>query len=140
MMKVPWIRVAAGAGIILGVAVLLWWFFYRPQQAQRDAAAARVEASQAKAAAQAGEAAVTQRVEVTREHNRIDTITRSNERVIHAAPGAATPVSPDLDRAGRDALCLRSVYQHSSECARVRSAGDGGRAAGTDAGSVPAKQ
>ena len=120
--------------LAIGVACFLgWWLFIRPAAAQQAAAQAKVEA--ATSAATAGAAQDTVKTLVVHDNvaAAIDALTRNNDHAIQSAPGASASVGPELDRAGRTAICLRTSHQHQPDCAAVLGNGGSVRPAEPDA-------
>jgi uncharacterized protein HemX len=103
----------AAAGLLI---FAVWFVAIRPHQAARAAAQAQTDANGAEAQAKAAEGSVV----ILRDHDaevgRIQQQTESNSHDIHQAPGAGDHLSPDLDRAGRRALCLHDGRANEPQC------------------------
>lgn len=105
--------------LVVGALVLIAAIGFGVSQCSKrrsEAAQSRVERSQADAASNSATDAIgTVSAAGTRETASED-LTRSNEREIRSADGAAERVKPGVDYAGRKALCSREAYRASEGC------------------------
>ncbi len=132
------IRLIALAVVVAVIAFVLWWVLIRPVSAQKEAAAAKVEARGAENIAVAAKDATTTGDRVQVLHDRIERITHENTTRILAAPGAAAPVPAAVGDAWLRAICLRNAHQRDPACAGLHDAaaqvGDGADAGGSPPG------
>lgn len=124
------------AAILLGVA--FWWLFIHPRHVAERAAQDHADAAVSTGTAGASQDTVRIVVGVDQQHATTDRVTTENDHDIKAAPGAGESVGADLDRAGRNALCMRVAYSTASWCAALRGPGEGVGAVGNDPGSSAA--
>lgn len=97
--------------------LLVGWFLLTEPGRQKDAAAAaRVGTISAQGAAAAARDA--QGVVITSSKAEVASadLDRRNSDAIKSAQGSNDPVMSGVDRAGRDALCLRDAYRRDPAC------------------------
>jgi len=111
----------AGAGAALVAAALY------VHALQSSLAAARAEAATAHATAVAatGQTAATQSAAAIADQGAhraaLDiTVHQDNQHAIQASPGAAAPLAPALNRAGRGGLCRYDAYADDPACVGLR--------------------
>lgn len=98
------------------IVVLLLFGVNQCQKRRSQAAQARVEQSQAEAAAESAKDAIgTVRASGEAEKASED-LTRSNEKEIRNAEGANERVGSGVDLAGRRSLCKRAAYRDDPKC------------------------
>ncbi len=83
------------------------------------AAQARVDSSQANAAATSAADAIDTVSKAGEREKASEDLTRTNERDIRAAEGAGDKVKPGVNNAGLRALCQRQAYRDSPRCKGV---------------------
>lgn len=123
--------------IVAVVGFVVDRLFLAPGRAKKAVATANTEATVSKG--EANKASDARAITETRSET-IRTIERqtiTNERLIRAAPGAGDAVAPDLDRAGRAALCLRHAYRADPACQQLPRPDTEG-VVGGDTGRAPA--
>lgn len=106
------------ATIIGGVLIIALLIFGVSECSKRknQAAQSRVDSAQAGAASNSAADAIGTVSEAGKREAGSEELTRSNEREIRAAEGAAERVKPGVDYAGRAALCKRVAYQNDPKC------------------------
>lgn len=105
------------AFVAAGLMILaVWLVFIHPHQATQEAAQARTEQLGAEAQAKAAEGSLSILRHRNEEAARIKQQTEDNSRDIHEAPGSGDKIDPDLDRAGRRALCLHDGRADEPTC------------------------
>lgn len=77
---------------------------------------ARVDSAQSGAASNSAADAIGTVTAAGERETASEGLTRSNEREIRAAEGAAERVKPGVNYAGRAALCRREAYRNSPDC------------------------
>lgn len=108
----------------LGTVILLlalamgavWWGYSTFASGKSAKAEAKLGREQTGAAIASGADAVDTVAGVNAGEADSDTLTRSNERDIRNAPGAAAPVDPAAAAAGKRSLCKRAAYRERPEC------------------------
>lgn len=108
-----WIWIAAALGITV---LAVWWLISSLTSGQTARTQARLSTNQTEAALASGTDAVQSVGRTTEYERRVDIITRETERVIREAPGASTPVDPDLHWLGVGRLCQRTAYLEHPDC------------------------
>lgn len=106
-----------GALVAAAVAVaVIWgaWHFYTGSRTQ--AAQARVERAQGKAASQSAHDAIRTVVAAGEREAASEQLTRTNETEIRHAKGADVRVDPAVASTGMLALCRREAYRSSERC------------------------
>jgi hypothetical protein len=76
----------------------------------------RLSRNQAEAAVASGTDAVATVGKQMKREEAIDATTRDNTNAIRSAPGADTPISPELDAIARERLCRRAAYTKHPDC------------------------
>ncbi len=104
------------AGCLLVTALAIWWIVASLTSGKTAKVEARLSKGQAEAALNSGTDAVETVGQTIQYERQVDIITRETERVIREAPGADTPVNPDLDRIARERLCQRAAYLEHPDC------------------------
>ena len=129
----PTARVAIMAALGVLAAAVLVYFLQAPERARK--AEARAEATEAisEAAQGAARETVTHYDRYVEHVQRIDERTENTNANILRAPGAEQRLAPELDRAGRIALCLHD-NRHDAVCELLLHRHDGKQEpAGSDA-------
>jgi ABC-type protease/lipase transport system fused ATPase/permease subunit len=109
-------RVIGIAVAVLALILIVGFTVLSCDKRRSEAAQARVEHSQAQAAATSAADAINA-VEASGEASRAsEELTRNNSEEIHAAPGANDRVNAGVDAAGRAALCRRAAYRDDPKC------------------------
>lgn len=106
-----------GAVLLLGVTGYLIW--HRHQIEKNAAAGANAKTQVEKANSDNAHDAIGVIVEHGKTDTKTDDITRTNNDIIHKTPGAAVGLNPELDAAGRRALCMRPSAAHLPECQQL---------------------
>lgn len=115
-------RLVIIGAVALGLLWLVWRFFFYNEAAREERANTVVAEEQGDATTNAAVAATET---VIRTHETIRTIERQVDRGVRnvqQAEGAETPVSPDVDAAGRAALCMSRSYQRVNDCTGLQPA------------------
>jgi FtsZ-interacting cell division protein ZipA len=106
-------------GMIVGGLFLLALISFGLSQCQKrrsEAAQARVERSQAEAAAKSAEDAIGTVRRSGEAEKASEELTRSNEKEIRNAEGASDPVNSAVRDAGLRSLCRRPAYRNHERC------------------------
>jgi Flp pilus assembly protein TadB len=99
------------------VAVLaVWAAFHFWEKSRSQGAQARVERSQAEAASNSAADAINTVARSGEAETASESLTRSNETNIRAAPGSTDAVNPAVRDAGIAALCRRTAYRNDPRC------------------------
>ncbi len=107
--------IALIAGLILMAALV----FYIPsclQKQRSQAAQARLDAEQGKAAVASGKDASEAQAAVNRNEVASEALGRENEKEIRNAEGSNAVVAAPANDAGMRALCQRKAYINSEQC------------------------
>jgi len=135
--SINWGQTVAAIVAAVIAAGVVYYFISAPQRARE--ANAKAEAGQVMSDAAQGAARDTI-THIDHYINRTDTITRRTEetnREIANTPGADQLISPELDRAGRIALCMHD-NRDDAECRNLLPGHDGGsEPTGPDAARSP---
>lgn len=107
-------RVLIGLALGLLAAGFLW--LEACQTARTAKTEVKLSTNQTGAAIASGKDAAATVGESAARDAATDSITRENDRAIRNAPGAAAPVDPAADAAGRASLCRRAAYRGKPEC------------------------
>ncbi len=105
--------------LIVGLIALALLALYIPsclQKQRSQAARARVDAEQGKAASDSAKDAIGTVAASGEAAAASEDLTRTNERDIKAAPGANVKVAPQVQAAGLRALCRRKAYAVNPKC------------------------
>lgn len=108
---------AVGAIVAAVLAItVIWgaWHFYTKSRGQ--AAQARVERAQGKAASQSAKDAIGTVVASGEREAASEQLTRTNSEEIRDAKGADVRVDPAANLAGMRSLCRRDAYRSSERC------------------------
>ena len=106
--------IMAGLVIVAIVAILL--FLSQCEKRRSEGAQSRVDSSQSGAQSASGKDAIATQGQAGERDRVSEEVTRENSRAIHNAQGAGDKVNPNVDRAGRSALCRREAYRNLTEC------------------------
>lgn len=113
MIDLPWLEKATVPAwvkptvlAILAAAALAFYFLSAPKRAREAKATADATEVIAESAQQAARETITHYDHYITEVERIDHRTEATNNDILRAPGASQRLAPELDRAGRIALCL----------------------------------
>jgi Flp pilus assembly protein TadB len=110
---------AKAIAIIVAVAAaifIIWAAFHFYEKSRSQGAQARVERSQADAAANSGADAVGTVARSGEAAAASEEMTRENEQQIRNAKGANDPVSDASTAAGKAAYCKRDAYKDKPYC------------------------
>jgi hypothetical protein len=108
------LRMALYIGGALAVIAALFWLYSAITASPK--AEARLGRNQATAAQESGSDAVNTVGAAGDREAASNDLTRSNDRDIRNAPGAAAPVSAEARSAGLSALCKRAAYKDDPRC------------------------
>lgn len=106
-------------GLVVGILLLIGivaFGLYQCDQRRNEGAQSKVDSAQSGAATQSGQDAINTVSGAGQREAGSEELTRSNERDIRAAEGAADRVKPGVDYAGRKALCSREAYREDPRC------------------------
>lgn len=102
-------------GGLLLVAVLILGV-HQCDKRKSQAAQSKVDQAQVEAQQNSAADAINTVSEAGQREAGSEELTRSNERDIRAAEGAGERVKPQVDYAGRAALCRREAYRNDPKC------------------------
>lgn len=106
-----------GVVVLVVVGLLIWR--HHEQVLVNAAAPAKAQAQVNAADAQSGRDAVNAVSNNGKKEAATDDTTRKNNAIILKTPGAEVSLSPALDTAGRNAVCLRQSAASLPECQRL---------------------
>lgn len=104
---------------VIGLALIALLFavtLYQCDKRRNEKAQSKVDSAQSEAATNSAADAINTVSEAGQREAVSEELTRSNEREIRAAEGAAERVKPGVNYAGRSALCRREAYRNDPKC------------------------
>lgn len=115
MFKLPAKPILYLIGFVIAI-LLMAWLVNTIVSGRNAKVEARLGRNQTEAATKSGEDAVNTVGDQITAEDRVDAITRENERDIRNAPGADEAVSSELNDAALRSLCRRAAYRGREEC------------------------
>lgn len=112
------VLLVGGALIIIGLVVA--WIWHNHTIAVNAAAPAKAQVQVEKAGKESAHAAITTVEDNGKKSNATDDTTRKTNVIILKTPGANVDLSPELDAAGRAALCLYKSTANFPECQQLQ--------------------